>query len=183
MPSEWRPSWNRWIDERRMIIWIFPLSCVAVVGQLFLGGYSARAIWVEEFGEAITRKAALLLVAGLYIAIMFYLSIGFFQMFFVELRQKFISREVIWDDSIYRLKGYYFKRAEFTPADIAAVEEYRVGHRYLSSTILTLLNRTPKVNYKVTLKDGRTYYLPGDMERVNELKALLEADIRAGFTP
>lgn len=182
MPSEWRLSWNRWVDGRRMIIWIFPLSCVAVVGQLFLGGYSARAIWVEDFGEAITRKATLLLVVGLYIAIMFYLSIGFFQMFFIELRRKFITRQVVWDGNGYRLKGYYFKRAEFTPADIASVEEYRVGHRYLSSTILTLLTRTPKTNYKVTLKDSRTYYLPGAMERVDELKGLLEADIRAGFT-
>lgn len=183
MPNEWRPSWNRWVDERRMIIWILPVSNVVIIGATLIIGIAVYSIWVEDFGTNLSKKIALLgfgcplFLGGIY------MNIGFYQMFFIELRRKFITRQVVWDGSGYKLKGYYFKQDAFQPADIASVEEYRVGHRYLSGTILTLLNRTPKANYKVTLKDGRAYYLPGDIERVNELKALLETDIRTGFTP
>ena len=133
MPSEWRPTWDRWVDERRLIVWILPLSSVVVVRQLLLAVWSLNAIWVEDFGDATTRKATILSMAGVYFAIMLYLGIGVSQLFLIELRRKFIAREVEWNGTGYRVRGYYFKRFDFSPADVASVEEYRVGHRYLSS--------------------------------------------------
>lgn len=133
---------------------------------------------MEEFGEEVARKAAILSIAGTYVVIMLYLSIGFSQMFLIELRRKFIAREVEWTGSGYVVRGYFFKHRAFTPDALASVEEYRVEHHYLSSTILTLLCRTPKVNYRVRLKDGHEFYLPGDLDRVEQLRAQLVTDIR-----
>lgn len=185
MPSDWRPSWDRWVDERRIIIWVLPVSALLIVGVTavsavmpYLVYFSEKEMAVEVSSERTAAIAALFI--GLFL-IWFYVCIGFYQMFFIELRRKFITRQVEWDGSGYRLRGYYFKRDTFQPTDVASVEEYRVGHRYLSSTILTLLTRTPKTNYKVTLKDSRVFYLPGDMERVEGLKTLFESDIQPEF--
>lgn len=183
MPSEWRAFWDKWTDERGWIIWILPFSGAAIIAITAITSVSVYLIlttpskWGGNIDEP--RVWGFFAISAIALLTMFYISLGVIQLCFIELRQKFIVRSVIWDGKGYNLKGYYFKRASFTPADLAHVDEYRVDHRYFGSTILTLLNRTPKVNYQVRLKDGREFYLPAEITLVDQLTAQLEADIRA----
>ena len=98
-------------------------------------------------------------------------------MFFIELRQKFIARELAWENGEYKLKGYYFKTAQFKPNDLLSITEYLTDTRF-GRDIVTALSWTPgKPNYKILLKDGRVFYLPGHMEEMEQLRSRLEADI------
>lgn len=183
MPSEWRAFWDRWTDERGWVVWILPISGIAIIAVTAITTISVYLIlttpskWGGNIDEP--RVLGFFAISAIALLAMFYISIGVVQLFFLELRQKFIARSVVWDGKGYELKGYYFKQANFTPADLARIDEYRVDHRYFGSTILTLLNRTPKANYRVRLKDGREFYLPAEISRVGQLTAQLEADIRA----
>ena len=113
-----------------------------------------------------------------------YITVGYYQMFFIELRQKFIACEVTREGNIYRLRGYYFKKAEFSPSDLARVEEHHLDRRF-GRTIVTMLAwapQTPTPNYKITLKDDRVFYLPGTLEEVEQLKEQLQADIESNLS-
>lgn len=182
MPSEWRAYWDRWTDERGMVIWILPFSGAAIIAVTAITSASVYLIlttpskWGGDIHEP--RVWGFFAISAIALLAMFYISAGVIQIFFVELRQKFIARTVIWDGKNYELLGYYFKRESFQPSDVAAIEEYCVGHRYFGSTILTLLNRIPKVNYRVRLKDGRVFYLPADIGRIDQLKSQFEADVQ-----
>lgn len=179
-PKLWRPFWNRWVDQRQIITWIWPVSALVVVGSDLVLGWSLVAIWKENFAN-VSKKVPMLVLVGLIFLAVTYACIGIYQMFFIELREKFIARKVVWDGSGYQLWGYYFKRGTFTPSEVISVDEHRVkiGFGLNIATLLTWQTH----NYKITLKDGREFYLPGEMERLDELRAQFEADIQAGLTP
>lgn len=96
-------------------------------------------------------------------------------------------------DGVFRLKGYYFKKAEFRSEDVARLEPVVVSERWFQRRLGTLLSRSTRftipsgknVNWKVVLRDGREYFLPGEMGRpglwkaggLGELKSLLESGI------
>jgi len=175
-PRPWRPFWNRWVDRRQIVIWIWPVSALVVAGGDLVLGWSLVAIWKEDFAN-VSRKVAMLALNGSLFLAVTYGCVGFYQMFFIELRQKFIASKVIYRDGDgYQLWGYYFKRDMFKPSEVISVGEHRVKIGF-GKNIATLLTWQTH-NYKVTLKDGREFYLPGEMERLDELRTQFEADIQ-----
>lgn len=127
----------------------------------------------EAGGNGSLRKTA---VTGLFIFFflgLLYVCIGFYQMFFIELRKKFLARKVEYRDGEFALRGWYFKKDGFQETDVILVEPYSINPHWFSKNIMSMFTRT-RCNYKVMLKDGRVIYLPGQMDRVDELKVLLE---------
>lgn len=162
------------------MVWIWPVSALVIVGGDLVLGWSLFAIWKEDFANASRKVAMLALNGSLFLAVT-YACVGLYQMFFIELREKFIASKVVWDGNGYQFWGYYFKQDTFKPSEVVSVDEYRIklGFGPNIATLLTWMTH----NYKITLKDGRAFYLPGEMERVDELRTQLEADIQTGFTP
>lgn len=184
MPKAWRPFWNRWVDQRRIVVWIWPLSGMTIVGVTIIFAISMLSLFMDpaKVGGASTKKIAAVAVLSLMaLAASLYVCVGLYQAFFIELRQKFIASKVVWDGDRYQLWGYYFKQDTFKASEVTSVDEYRIklGFGPNIATLLTWMTH----NYKVTLKDGREFYLPGEMERIDELRAQLEADSQTGFTP
>lgn len=132
-------------------------------------------------GASPQRVAAFAVLSLMALAASLYVCVGLYQAFFIELRHKFIASKVVWDGDGYQLWGYYFKQDTFKASEVTSVDEYRIKLGF-GPNIVTLLTWMTH-NYKVTLKDGREFYLPGEMERIDELRAQLEADIQTGFTP
>jgi hypothetical protein len=100
-----------------------------------------------------------------------YACVGLYQMFFIELRHKFIVSKVVPLGRHYYLTGYYFKKAEFDSDEVASVSEHHVKKSF-GKNIATLLAKAPQTkipNYRVELKDGREFYLPAEMEDVEGL--------------
>lgn len=116
------------------------------------------------------------------------MCVGFYQLFFIELREKFIARKVVYKDGVFTLRGWYFKKDSFKETEVVSVEQFKADLRFFGKNILTMLTRNPKsrcnFNLKVTLKDGRVFYMPGElgrpevMDRGDELKIFLEERMR-----
>lgn len=178
-------SWRRWrwLDKQRSIAWVSPIgSLIIFVLTMSLPVFLYIANFVEDStGVSMTRKASITILFIVFFLCGVYVSFGFYKMFFIELRQKFIAREVTREGSEYRLKGYYFKKAGFNPSELKTVEEYLTDTR-LGRDIVTMLSWTPGLpNYKITLKDGRFFYLSGHIEAVEELKEQLQAAIESNL--
>lgn len=163
-----------WVDPRREI-WVWPLSAIIIICITGLMVYTVYAIYQEDFGELVAKKRFMLISASLLVAGLIYTCIGIYQVFAHEIRKLFIVRKVEWFGNHLELRGYYFKKDSFVPGDIAKIEEHCVSRRFGRNIATALSHR--RHNYKVTLKDGREYYLPGDMTDVDELKTLLASKI------
>ena len=129
----------------------------------------------EGLGATQEKKLTVSAIFVVIAVVSVYVCIGLYQMFFIELRHKFIVSKVVSLGDRYYLNGYYFKKAEFDVSEVAAVDAYPVKPRF-GKNIATALSWSPQTkqpNYKVTLQDGRVFYLPGDMNDLDELKTLL----------
>jgi len=132
-------------------------------------------------------------VSGLaifFFLVCLYICICYYQALFIELRKKFIAWKVVYLDGEFNLGGYYFKQARFKETELAFVEQFKVSPRFFifTNTLLTV-NQLIRCsfNLKVTLKDGRIFYFPGELDRLtlgevdqgDGLKTFLEERIRA----
>lgn len=123
-----------------------------------------------------------------------YYTTALFQILFFELRERFIAHKVVYQDGFFHLKGYYFKKAAFKADEVVSLEPIVVSERWFQRRLGTLLSRSTRftipsgknVNLKVLLRDGREYFLPGEMGRpglwntgdLDELKSLLESGMK-----
>lgn len=172
-PERDRFIYNSYVDKRN-VIWLFPISALCVLWATGVAGISIYWVAMEDFGDNIAKQKTLLVLFSVLLTGLIYMCIGMYQMFFIELRRKFIARKLErWSDDVYRLRGYYFKQAEFPASAVTRVEEYHVNPRWFSKNIMTILSRH-HTNYKVSLHDGREFYLPGGFDRINDLVALLK---------
>lgn len=182
-------SWKRWrwLDKHRSIAWVSPVSGIVIFGATIAFVISLFFIFsnpVKTAGVSTEKLVTFIFFALAALATCVYLCVGYCQMFFIELRQKFIAREVTCAGDVYKLKGYYFKKADFNIAEIDMIEEHHVDRRF-GRTIVTMLAwapQTPTPNYKITLKDGSVFYLPGTLEEVEQLKSQLQADIESNLS-
>lgn len=162
---------NCYVDKRHSI-WFLPLSALAILWMTGVMGMSIYWISIEDFGDNTSKQKTLLVLASVFLLFAIYACIGVYQ-FFAEMRRQFIARKVErWSDDIYRLRGYYFKKAAFNSSEVASVTEHIVKPRF-GKNIATALTWT-RPNYKLTLHDGREFYLPGELDRIEDLVALLK---------
>lgn len=107
-----------------------------------------------------------------------YYTLGAYQIFFLELRERFIARKVVYENDAFLLKGYYFKEVRFRADEVVAVEPVVVSEHWFQKRLGTLLSRSTRftiphgknVNLKIALRDGRTFYFPGEMGRPGQWK-------------
>jgi len=192
MPSNQEKSTQSWSDPRYFLTtFVMPFGFLIWVGMTALFAVLPFYVIEREVGISVLTKVV---HAGFFLALflgVIYYSIGGFQIFFLELRERFIAHKVIYQDGIFLLKGYYFKKATFRGNEVAKVEPVVVSERWFQKRLGTLLSRSTRfttpygknVNLKIILRDGREYYLPGEMGRpglwktedVKELRAFMEA--------
>lgn len=170
-PERDRFVYNRFVDKRYSM-WISPLGALAILWMTGVMGMSIYWVSIEDFGDNTSKQKTLLILFSILLLFAIYACIGVYQ-FFAEMRHNFIARKVErWSDDVYRLRGYFFKKAEFPASEVASVTEHIVKPRF-GKNIATALTWT-RPNYKLTLKDGREFYLPGEMDRINDLVELLK---------
>lgn len=107
-----------------------------------------------------------------------YYTLGAYQIFFLELRERFIACKVVYENGAFTLKGYYFKEAAFRAEEVISVEPVVVSERWFQKRLGTLLSRSTRftiphgknVNLKIVLCEGRTFFFPGEMGRPGQWK-------------
>lgn len=191
MPNEPGYVMQTWSDPRYFLTtFIMPFGFLIWVGMtvifaIFPFYYIQRAIPSE------TNKVVTVAMYAIGFLAAFYYTIAGFQIFFLELGERFIAHKVIYRDGIFLLKGYYFKKATFHANEVKNVEPIMVTERIFQKRLGTLLSRSTRftipygknVNLKLTLHDSRVFYLPGEMGRpgfwktedVKELRDFIEA--------
>lgn len=167
-----------WTDQRRFIIWALPLSATLIVALTTWSAVFPFHIYFGDEGIGVSKEKKFI-VASIFALIASggaYVCIGLYQMFFIELRKKFITSKIVPLGERYFLYGYYFRKAKFNRRDVLSVEAYPVKPRF-GKNIVTALSWQPQTelpNYKVTLHDGREFYIPGDttdlLELIEELR-------------
>ena len=162
MPNSAEKPTQSWSDPR-----YFLTTFAAPFGFLVWAGgaiiclvFSVHYVLTNHASEA--NKVGTVLVSILAFFAGFYYSIGGFQIFFIELRERFIAHKVIYRNGEFLLKGYFFKEATFLTNEVEKVEPILVSERWFQKRIGTLLSRSTKftipkgknVNLKITLRDG-----------------------------
>ncbi|MDP2834019.1 MAG: hypothetical protein Q8Q28_12165 [Pseudomonadota bacterium] len=174
-----------------MLTLLAPFGALVWAGGTVLLAVLPFYVIERETGISVFEKV---LHAGFFLAVFLgglYYTIGGFQIFFFELRERFIAHKATYRDGVFLLKGYYFKQASFHANEVVSVEPLLVSERWFQKRLGTLLSRSTRftiphgknVNLKISLRDGRTFYLPGEMGRpgqwkdedVKELRDFMEA--------
>ncbi len=185
MPNSQNGDTQSWSDPRYFLTtFIMPFGfLVWVGGTLFIATFPFFQVQKLELGEII--------VSVIVFLVGFYYTIAGFQIFFIELRERFIAHKIIYREGMFLLKGYYFKKATFHANSVKKVEPIIVNESIFQKRLGTLLSRSTRftipygknVNLKITLHDCRVFYLPGEMGRpglwktedVKELRDFMEA--------
>lgn len=185
MPNSQNGGAQSWSDPRYLLTtFIMPFGfLVWVGGTLFIVTFPFFQVRKLELGEII--------VSVIVFLVGFYYTIAGFQIFFLELRERFIAHKITYVDGMFLLKGYYFKEATFHASEVKKVEPIMISERIFQKRLGTLLSRSTRftipygknVNLKITLHDNRVFYLPGEMGRpglwktedVKELCVFMEA--------
>ena len=172
---------HEWVDYR-VHIWALPLSAVIIVGVTILFAVFPLLIYFggEGVGASEERKAGVTAVSVVAFIGGLYACIGLYQIFFHEVLRLFIVRKAVRYGDKLELSGYYFKKDVFDLLLVKSVKSFSVQKwkrfKVPWKNMMTLFNyEKPESNYKILLKDGRTYYLPGDMNNVEDLRLLLES--------
>lgn len=166
---------QRWSDPHVGVALIAPIGVVFTICATVMFALTPYFIYfTEKGGGAGTSKKAFVtgLVLFLFLAGI-YACVGFYQALVIELREKFIARKIAYKDGAFTLRGYYFKHANFNENELAKVEPHVISERWFSKEMGTLMTRSTRftipcgqnVNYKVSLRDGRVFYIPGTMGR------------------
>lgn len=184
MPNN--PNTAQWGDPRIGIAVLIPFGAmVFVVFTVWQPIFIVHYLW-KNSANVVNKLGAVVVIVPVFLTTL-YASIGFYQLLFIELREKFIAWKVVYLDGEFSLRRYYFKRACFKEAELASIEQFQADPHAFSKHIATLLTRNSKIhcnyNLKVTLKDGHIFYLPGELNRLQPgevdkgdgLKAFLEA--------
>lgn len=169
---------HRWHDPR---FWwdatIFPAGVLVSLVVTALLAYAPYIIFFTPKGEgvALHKKVEVtlfVLAAFLYCC---YRLVGFSQIFFVELRRKFVVWGVTYQHGQFEVRGYYFKRGRFHDADVLKIEPYYTDRRWFSNNMGTLLTRNAQsnLNYKLHLRDGCSFYFSSEIEQIESLHAML----------
>jgi len=184
-----------WSDPKFVIALIAPFGASVWLGAtIYLPIFAFWYVLNNRASES--NKIATAIICILAFLAGLYYCVGAFLLFFVELRKKFIVRKMVYRDGEFLLQGYYFKQTSFKETELAKVEPHVLSERWFSKDMGgTFLSRsTPpnvrsgqNINWKVTLHDGRVFYLPGEMGRSGvwdpkdgeKLKTFLEERIRA----
>lgn len=183
-----------WSDPRYLFALTYPFGGIAWAGSSIVIGIGAFYIIGKEIDAGKYSTLELAFHALIFLAVFlgsFYYTLGAYQILFLELRERFITRKVVYENGAFRLKGYYFKEATFKADEVASVEPVVVSERWFQKRLGTLLSRSTRftmphgknVNLKITLRDGRVFYFPGEMGRpgqwadedVKELRDFMEA--------
>ena len=109
------------------------------------------------------------------------------------MKERFIARTLVYRGGVFTLKGYFFKDASFNEDELEKLEPIVISERWFQKRLGTLLSRSnpsnvrsgKNVNLKLTLRDGRAFYIPGEMGRTGvwgdddgkNLRAFLEARV------
>lgn len=174
-PDETSQSWS---DPRYFVTtFIMPFGILVWAGCV-IAPIAFSVHYVLSVHASVANKVADVAVSALVFFVSLYYSIGGFQIFFLELRERFIAHKVIYQEGVFWLKGYFFKEATFREDEVMKVEPVVVSERWFQKRLGTLLSRStpftiPKgknVNLKISLHDGRVFYLPGEMGRPGQWK-------------
>lgn len=183
-----------WKDGRYFPSYFLPLGMLSWALGVVYAIYGLLQPFISDLPEesreaSIARVGLLKVVTVEVIAVVciigaLYFIVGGLQIYFLELRERFIAHQAHYLDGEFELKGYYFKSARFRTEDVAEVLKVvqnnkmspfaHAGWRYG-----TLLTRNPRArhNYslKVTLNDGKAYFFPGEMIEKEGPESLLSA--------
>lgn len=163
---------QRWSDPHVGVALIAPIGVVFTICATVM--FAIFPIYYDLTNpDTVTGKIITTIVGEILFLAGIYACIGFYQAFVIELREKFIVRKIVYQDSEFTLRGYYRKHASFNEAELAKVEPHVVNERWFSKEMGTLMTRSTRfsipsgqnVNYKVSLRDGRVFYIPGTMGR------------------
>lgn len=157
-----------WTDPRLLFMWIMPL------GTLVWGGLGVFVFYTVVFvyqPQDIMDKIGMALVTLFAVSTSFWVVYGNSQALFFELRERFIVWRLIWDGKVFQVWGYYLKRASYSPADVIGVERVILSERWFQKRIGSFLSRNTRftqphgkhINLRLTLADGRVFYLPGEL--------------------
>ena len=180
MPSDGESSPRVWSDPRYFIT-----TFVMPIGALSFAGTTMLVVWMiyhEIKNEAGLSTYMILLNVGVLLfglSLVLYYTIGAFQIFFLELRERFIAHKVTYRDGEFQLEGYWAKHATFYSNEVEKVEPFMLSERWFQKRTGSLLSRSTRftiprgtnVNLKITLRDGRIFYFPGEMGRYGQWKA------------
>ncbi len=174
---------HEWTDSR-IHIWVLPLSAIVIFGYTLVVLVSLHSIYLENFGGELNRKISLIAILLVALLIGVYGCIGLYQIFVNEIYRLFIVRKAECYGDKLELRGYYFKKDTFDLSLVKSVESFSVQKwrrfKIPWKNMMTLFNyEKSDSNYKVMLKDGRIFYLPGDINDVEDLKLLLESFAQA----
>jgi hypothetical protein len=181
MPSNRNQTTRSWTDPRYFLTtFVMPFGVLVWVGMSLLFVYTPYMVYFTAKGVGVIeyKKIELVVVAVIGALTSLYYTIGGFQMFFLELRERFIAHKAIYRDGVFTLNGYFFKKATFHANEVEKVEPIVVSERWFQKRLGTLLSRSTKftipngknINLKISLHDGRVFYLPGEMGRPGQWK-------------
>lgn len=171
-----------WVDREYIVnLIIFPIGAlIDVIFTLVLGSVPYVLYFTEKGGDGSPgKKMQILLICILLCLVGCYFLIGFSQIFFKELQEKFITWKITYQFNIFYVRGYYFKSDTFRNVDVLKVEPFHADKQWFGASMGTLLTRTTysNLNYKLFLKDGRIFYLPSGIEHLQTLLCSLENPI------
>lgn len=156
----------RWGNDDKGVLYIAPLSFVAFVFGVSVFVWSFIVVLQEDFLDQWLKKYALLLLLPTVTVIWAWFARGTFLVVW-ELLTKFIVHNGYIEAGTCRVRGYYFRRAEFHLADIARIDKLVFDKPRWSM----LTDYGP--NYRITLHDGRTFYLSGWLDDADGFAAAL----------
>lgn len=179
-----------WSDPRYLFAFIFPLGGMAWAGgAIFLTVFPF--VYFQRDLPSETNKIFFAICSFFGALVSIYYTLGIYQVFFIELRERFIARKLTYENGTFLLKGYYFKESSFQATEVTAVEPVVVSERWFQKRLGTLLSRSTRftlphgknVNLMISLSNGREFYLPGEMghpgqwkdEDVKELRDFMES--------
>ena len=181
MRSSIYPKDYKWIDGR-IHIWVLPFSAAVIGNITILFAITPLLIYFSSKGVGVSegRKMALTAVSLFFFFGGLYACTGLYQIFVNEIYKLFIVRKAERYADTLELLGYYFKKDAFDLSQVKAVESFSVQKwgwfKVPWKNMMTLFNyEKPDSNIKITLKDGRTYYLSGYINNLDSLKTLLES--------
>lgn len=180
MPSDSVHEKQTWSDPRYLLALTFPLGGLIWAAETAFMLYLPYMAYFTDKGIGLGQleKAGFLVISCAGFLAGSYYAIGIAQVFFLELRERFIARKVAYENGAFQLKGYYFKEAAFRADEVVTVEPVVVSERWFQKRLGTLLSRSTRftiphgknVNLKITLRDGRVFYFPGEMGRPGQWK-------------
>lgn len=170
-----------WNDPRFFCSLLYPIGALiwAIVAVASLG----FPIWYSLRSEPslMNKTVSSIMVFAIGGLGGIYYTIAAYQIFFLELKERFIVRKARYEDGAFDLEGYYFKADLFQVVDVVSVEEVVADPRWFSQRTGTMLTRNPKLrcnfSLKATLKDGRAFLFPGELfeaQGIETMRRLLE---------